>query len=101
MFDYQKAFGSPCITVTEEIFYNIISSSVVHEAITTCRHYQRRIDELPNLKSDEQFAKAASPIVIQLSGMVISDNDEQPLNAASLIVLQLEGRTTLSKELHP
>lgn len=58
MFDYQKAFGSPCITVTEEIFYNIISSSVVHEAITTCRHYQRRIDELPNLKTDEQFAKA-------------------------------------------
>ena len=58
MFDYQKAFGSPCITVTEEIFYNIISSSVVAEAITTCRHYQRRIDELPNLKSEEQFAKA-------------------------------------------
>ena len=58
MFDYQKAFGSPCITVTEEIFYNIISSSVVKEAITTCRHYQRRIDELPNLKTEEQFAKA-------------------------------------------
>lgn len=58
MFDYQKSFGSPCITVTEQIFNELISCSLVVGAIHEARYYQSLIDGLPENPSEEQLAQA-------------------------------------------
>lgn len=54
MFDYQKSFGSPCITMTEQLFEELINCSVVVSAIDTVRYYQDKIDHLPTVRNDAE-----------------------------------------------
>lgn len=54
MFVFQKSFASPCKECTKEIFYELVSSSVVVGAVQDARYYQAEIDKLPSELTEEE-----------------------------------------------
>ena len=49
------------------------------------------------LRSDEQWSKAESPMVVTLSGIEMEASDTQYEKACSLMVVRVSGRVTLSR----